>query len=53
MKNKITVFALSASDKLANDIAEKLGISSNNVSVRLSRIRSKLKKFLKKEGYVV
>ena len=35
------------------DIAEKLGISSNNVSVRLSRIRSKLKKFLKKEGYVV
>ena len=25
MKNKITVFALSASDKLANDIAEKLG----------------------------
>ena len=25
MKNKITVFALSASGELANDIAEKLG----------------------------
>lgn len=35
-----------------NDIAEKLEISGNNVSVRLSRIRCKFKKFLKKEGYV-
>ena len=32
------------------DIAEKFQISSNNVSVRLSRIREKLKKYLKKEG---
>lgn len=36
-----------------SEIAEKLGVSSNNISVRLSRIRSKLKKFLEKEGYIV
>jgi RNA polymerase sigma-70 factor (ECF subfamily) len=35
------------------DIAERLGTNSNNIYVRLSRIRSKLKKFLKKEGYLV
>lgn len=33
------------------EIAERMGISCNNVSVRLSRIRSQLKRFLKKEGY--
>lgn len=32
-------------------IAETLGISSNNVSIRLSRTRKKLKDYLKKEGY--
>ena len=32
------------------DIAEKFQISSNDVSVRLFRIREKLKKYLKKEG---
>lgn len=36
-----------------SEIAEKLGVSSNNISVRLSRIRSKLKKILEKEGYIV
>lgn len=36
-----------------SEIAERLGVSSNNISVRLSRIRSKLKKFLEKEGYIV
>lgn len=34
-----------------SDIAARFQISSNNVSVRLFRIRGKLKKFLKKEGY--
>lgn len=33
-----------------SDIAEKFQISSNDVSVRLYRIREKLKKYLKKEG---
>lgn len=33
------------------DIGARLHISANNVSVRLSRIRGKLKKHLKKEGY--
>ena len=34
-----------------SDIAESFKISSNNVSVRLSRIRNKLKKYLKNEGF--
>lgn len=34
-------------------IAEMFQISSNNVSVRLSRIRQKLKKYLKKEGFEI
>ena len=37
MKNKITVFSLSASKELANDIAEKLGtkvaISDNKIKI--------------------
>ncbi len=33
------------------DIAERLKLTPNNVSVRLSRIREKLKKHLKKEGF--
>lgn len=36
-----------------SEIAERLHMSSNNVSVRLSRIRGRLKKFLKHEGYEV
>lgn len=36
-----------------SEIAERMGVSSNNISVRLSRTRAKLKKFLKKEGYVL
>lgn len=36
-----------------SDIAENFHMSSNNVSVRLSRLRGRLKKFLKKEGYEV
>lgn len=36
-----------------SDIAENFHMSSNNVSVRLSRLRGKLKKFLKKEGYEI
>lgn len=35
------------------EIAEKFRISNNNAAVRLSRIREKLKKFLKEEGYLV
>lgn len=35
------------------DLAERFGITENNLSVRLSRIRSKLKKYLQKEGYKV
>lgn len=34
-----------------SEIAERFHISSNNASVRLSRIREKLKTYLKKEGY--
>lgn len=40
------------SDSIA-DIAMRMKLSDNNVSVRLSRIRGKLKKYLKKEGYEV
>ena len=40
------------SDSLS-EIAERFHMSSNNVSVRLSRIRGRLKKFLKNEGYEV
>lgn len=36
-----------------SDIAENFHMSSNNVSVRLSRIRTRLKKFLRKEGYEI
>ncbi|MCD8106999.1 MAG: sigma-70 family RNA polymerase sigma factor [Oscillospiraceae bacterium] len=35
------------------DLAERFGTSQNNLSVRLSRIRSKLKKYLQKEGYKI
>ncbi len=35
------------------ELAERFGTSPNNVSVRLSRIRNKLKKYLQKEGYKV
>ncbi len=33
-----------------SDIAEKFGITPHHVSVRLSRIREKMKKYLEKEG---
>ncbi len=33
------------------EIAEKTGISENNISVRLSRVRGKLRTYLKKRGY--
>ncbi|MCM1539909.1 MAG: sigma-70 family RNA polymerase sigma factor [Blautia sp.] len=36
-----------------SEIAERFHMSSNNVSVRLSRIRGRLRKFLKSEGYEV
>ena len=36
-----------------SDIAESFHLSSNNVSVRLSRIRGRLKNFLRKEGYEI
>lgn len=36
-----------------SEIAAKMRMSSNNVSVRLSRTRAKLRKFLKKEGILV
>lgn len=36
-----------------SDIAAKMRMSSNNVSVRLSRTRAKLRKFLKKEGIII
>lgn len=36
-----------------SEIAERFHISNNNVSVRLSRIRVKLKVYLKKEGYIL
>ncbi|MCI8549935.1 MAG: sigma-70 family RNA polymerase sigma factor [Lachnospiraceae bacterium] len=35
------------------EIAGKFGISENNASVRLSRIRNRLRKFLQKEGYII
>lgn len=35
------------------DIAQRFGVSCNHVSVRLSRTRVRLRKFLKKEGYAV
>ena len=35
------------------ELAERFQMSNNNVSVRLSRIRDKLKKHLKKEGFVL
>lgn len=34
-----------------SDIADRVKLSNNTVTVRLSRIRAKLKKYLKKEGY--
>lgn len=34
-----------------SDLAERFHISNSNVSVRLSRIRNKLKIYLQKEGY--
>lgn len=36
-----------------SDISKMLGISNNNVSVKLNRIREKLKRYLEKEGYVI
>ena len=36
-----------------SDLAERFQISNNNVSVRLSRIRGKLKRYLKMEGVEV
>ena len=33
------------------ELAERFGASSNAISVRLSRVRGKLKKFLEREGY--
>ena len=34
-------------------LAERLHMSKNNVSVRLSRTRERLKNYLKKEGYIL
>ena len=48
-----------AASRLLQDIQSKnvkisdIEISNNNVSVRLSRIRGKLKRYLKKEGVEV
>lgn len=36
-----------------SDIAERFYMSGNTVSVRLSRLRGRLKKFLRKEGYEI
>lgn len=36
-----------------SEIAKRFHISNNNVSVRLSRTREKLKNYLKKEGYTL
>ncbi len=36
-----------------SDLADRFQITANNVSVRLSRIRNKLKKYLQKEGYKI
>ncbi len=35
------------------DISARFQISNNNVSVRLSRTRDKLKKYMEKEGYIL
>ena len=35
------------------DLAKKLHMRPNNVSVQLSRIRNKLRKFLMQEGYII
>lgn len=35
------------------DLAARFQISGNHVSVRLSRIRDKLRKYLRKEGYTL
>lgn len=40
------------SDSVA-ELAKSFGISENNTSVRLSRIRGKLKQYLRKEGYLL
>lgn len=34
-------------------VAERFNISNNNAAVRLSRIRDKLRKYLRKEGYLI
>jgi len=36
-----------------SEIAERFQISNNNVTVKLSRIRKKLKKYLEKEGFLI
>ncbi len=36
-----------------SDLADRFQTTANNVSVRLSRIRGKLKKYLQKEGYEI
>lgn len=36
-----------------SEIAERFQLSNNNVMVKLSRIRTKLKKYLEKEGFTV
>lgn len=35
------------------ELSERFGITENNLSVRLSRLRTKLRKYLQKEGYKV
>ena len=36
-----------------SELAKRLGMSSNGASVRLSRIRDRLRRFLRQEGYLV
>lgn len=36
-----------------SDIAERFQLSNNNVTVKLSRIRGRLKKYLEKEGFIL
>ena len=36
-----------------SDLADRFHMNNNNVSVRLSRIRNKLKNYLQKEGYEI
>ena len=36
-----------------SDIAKLIGTNNHNISVKLSRIRNKLKSYLKKEGYII